>query len=484
MTISEFAERIYINLPYVPNDQQVQLIAALARFCSPRINDYSVFLLNGYAGTGKTSLTGALVRALREADVPVVLLAPTGRAAKVFGRFSRYPASTIHRRIYRGTEGGLLTYAGEVADNPLTNAVFIVDEASMIGNDSPAIADRPGRSLLDDLIQYVYSSEGCRMILLGDTAQLPPVGCSKSPAMNVEVLKSYGLRVTRAVMTEVVRQDNDSGILYNATWLRKAMRLNPRPWPRLFINRFADVVSVQGEELEDELSRCYSDSGITETLLVTRSNKRAVSFNLGIRSRILYREEELCRDELLLIAKNNYLWSARVKGLDFVANGDTAIVEAIYGTEEKYGFRFADVNLRLPDRDLSFDCKILLDTLFSETASLEPERFASLYNAALTDEDLFTPTTPMRTRMRILRSDPYVNALQVKYGYAVTCHKAQGGQWQNVFVDVGFVPEEAYTTLDFYRWLYTAATRAVGMLAFINPDKNLTEPVTSSRNQE
>lgn len=473
MTIKEFAERIYHNLPYAPNEQQIQLIAALARFCSPQHNGYSVFLLNGYAGTGKTSLTGALVRALREAEVPVVLLAPTGRAAKVFGRFAKYPASTIHRRIYRGTEGGILSYAGEVADNTLRNAVFIVDEASMIGNDSVAQTDGDHRSLLDDLIQYVYSSEGCRMVLLGDTAQLPPVGCSQSPAMNVDVLKSYGLRVTRAVMTEVARQDSQSGILFNATRLRKAMRINPLPMPKLFIDRFSDVVSVAGEELEDELSRCYNEEGITETLLVTRSNKRATQFNLAIRSRILYREEELCRDELLLVAKNNYLWSARIKGLDFVANGDTAIVEAIYGTEEKYGFRFADVNLRLPDRDMSFDCKILLDTLFSDSAALEPERFAALYNAALADEDIFTPTTPMRTRMRMLRSDPYVNALQVKYGYAVTCHKAQGGQWQNVFVDVGYIPPEAYTTLDFYRWLYTATTRAMTRLAFINPDKEL-----------
>lgn len=480
MTVNEFAERIYLNLPYDPNDQQIQLIAALARFCSPCHGDYSVFLLNGYAGTGKTSLTGALVRALREADVPVVLLAPTGRAAKVFGRFAGYPATTIHRRIYRGTEGGLLAYAGEVADNTLTNAVFIVDEASMIGNEATQTTDGGRRSLLDDLVQYVYSSQGCRMVLLGDTAQLPPVGCSQSPAMNVEVLKSYGLKVTRAIMTDVVRQDSHSGILFNATRLRKAMRLNPLPVPKLFIDRFRDVVSVAGEELEDELSRCYSEHGITETLLVTRSNKRAVQFNLGIRSRILYREEELCRDELLLVAKNNYLWSARVKGLDFVANGDTAIVEAIYGMEEKYGFRFADVNLRLPDRDMTFDCKILLDTLFSETASLEQDRFTQLYNAALTDEELFTPATPLRTRMRILRSDPYVNALQVKYGYAVTCHKAQGGQWQDVFVDVGYIPSEAYTTLDFYRWLYTATTRAVGRLAFINPDKE----IIFSRSQE
>lgn len=466
MDINEFAERIFLNLPYDPTDQQISLIAALARFCSPVSPGYSVFLLNGYAGTGKTSLTGALVRALREAEVPVVLLAPTGRAAKVFGRFAGFQASTIHRRIYRGTEGMMNDFSADVADNPLTGAVFIVDEASMIGNGS---GDPMSRNLLEDLIHYVYSGEGCRMILLGDTAQLPPVGCRESPAMSVAVLKGFGLRVTKAVMTKVVRQRRRSGILYNATKLRKNMLLTPLPEPELVIDLFPDVVSVSGEELEDEISASFTENGITETLVVTRSNRQATRFNLAIRANILYREEELSREELLLVAKNNYLWSARVKGLDFVANGDTAIVDAIYGTEEKYGFRFADVNLRLPDRDLSFDCKILLDTLVSDTASLEPERYQSLYMSALNDPDLFTPSTPVRTRMRILRSDPYVNALQVKYGYAVTCHKAQGGQWKNVFVDVGYVPPEAYESLEFYRWLYTAVTRATDRLALINP---------------
>lgn len=476
MDVNEFAERIFLNLPYDPNHQQIEVIAALARFCSPLLPGDSVFLLNGYAGTGKTSLTGALVRALREAEVPVVLLAPTGRAAKVFARFAKYPASTIHRRIYRGTEGGLMLSDASVADNPLTDAVFIVDEASMIGD----IQESPrNRSLLEDLVQYVYSGQGCRMILLGDTAQLPPVGSSESPAMNVEVLKGFGLRVTRAVLTAVVRQASESGILYNATWLRRAMGRNPLPEPRLFINQFTDVDVVTGEDLADELSVAYNACGITGTLIVTRSNKRATMFNLAIRTNILYREEELARDELLLVAKNNYLWSARVKGLDFIANGDTAIIDTVYGTDEKYGFRFADVNLRLPDRDLAFDCKILLDTLTNGSASLEPERYNSLYMAALNDPDLFTPSTPMRTRMRILRSDPYVNALQVKYGYAVTCHKAQGGQWESVFVDMGYIAPEAYRTIDFYRWLYTAVTRSTSRLTFINPASSLSPTLTN-----
>ncbi len=470
MDIGEFAERIFLNLPYDPNDQQIQLIAALARFCSPTMRSDSVFLLSGYAGTGKTSLTGALVRALREALVPVVLLAPTGRAAKVFGAFARYPAFTIHRLIYRGNESGYMSYTGEVADNPLENAVFIVDEASMIGNNVNGSISTDG--LLDDLVQYVYSSSGCRMILLGDTAQLPPVGCEESPAMNPDVLRGFGLHVTRVVLTEVVRQDAMSGILYNATWLRKAMRRNPLPTPSLVIDRFADVVSVPGEELEDAISTSYSDSGIGETLVVTRSNKRAVLYNLAIRSRILGMEEELCREERLMVAKNNYLWSAKVKGLGFVANGDMAIVESIHGTESYYGFRFADVSLRLPDKDISFECKIMLDTLTSEAPALEQNRFNEFYTALLNDVDLFPPSMSMKSRMRALRSNPYLNALQVKYAYAVTCHKAQGGQWANVFVDMGGVPNEGYG-LDMYRWLYTAITRATDKLSFVNPDPDI-----------
>lgn len=466
MDVNEFAERIFLNLPYDPNDQQIQLIAALARFCSPQTRSDSVFLLNGYAGTGKTSLTGALVRTLREAMVPVVLLAPTGRAAKVFGSFARFPASTIHRRIYRGSEGGLLADSAELAENTLVDAVFIVDEASMIG-DSPSQRDlRAG--LLEDLIRYVYTGDGCRMILLGDTAQLPPVGCEESPAMVPDVLRRYGLHVTRAVMTDVVRQRRMSGILYNATWLRRAMRQNPLPEPRIRVSGFDDVIAVSGEDLEDSLSDSYSEFGDDGTLVITRSNKRAVQFNLAIRSRILGREEELCRDERLMVAKNNYLWSAKVKGLDFVANGDIAVVERIYGTESRYGFRFADVTLRLADRDVSFDCKLLLDTLTGEAPALEQDRYNQLYASALNDPDLFTPSTPVKTRMRLLRSDPYVNALQVKYAYCVTCHKAQGGQWDSVYVDPGYIPPESQG-IELLRWLYTAVTRATKRLAVVNP---------------
>lgn len=466
MTIREFAERVVMNLPYVPNQQQVQLIAALARFCSPSSPSDSVFLLNGYAGTGKTSLTGALVKALTEAGVTSVLLAPTGRAAKVFSRFAKHPAYTIHRKIYRAPAlGDVSSSVSAIAENRHVNAVFVVDEASMIGAGS---GNEYGANLLEDLIHYVYTGHNCRLILLGDTAQLPPVGCEESPAMSVTKLRSYGLRVTRAVLTETVRQASDSGILYNATILRRAMLVEPLPVPALYVSRFDDVEPISGELLPESLSDAYGRDGVEETILITRSNKRAVQFNQAIRANILYREEELARDELLLVAKNNYFWSAKVKGMDFVANGDVAVIVKVYGVEYKYDCRFADVRLLFPDRDVEFDCKIILDTLYSEAPGLDPRKMDILYRQCLYDEELFAEDAPMAIRLKGLKTNPYFNALQVKYAYAVTCHKAQGGQWSNVYVDMGYIPPEAQG-MEFYRWLYTATTRATTRLYYLNP---------------
>lgn len=464
MDTTELAERIFFNLPYSPTDQQVEVLAALANFCSEeRVSD-SVFLLGGYAGTGKTSLMGALVRTLREINIPTVLMAPTGRAAKVFGNYAGCFASTIHRRIYRPPSPTDRYGFSSVADNNMRNAVFIIDEASMIADNSTE--GRP--SLLEDLVYYVYSGEGCRMILLGDTAQLPPVGSLESPAMSVATLKRMGLRVVHTVMTQTVRQATDSGILYNATWFRRALRQKVLPEPVLHISRFPDVASVSSEELEDTISSSYARAGSEGTIIITRSNRRAVAFNLSIRARILDREEELCRDERLMIAKNNYLWSAKIKGLDFIANGDIAIVSRIISTESRYGLRWADVELLLPDRDISLVCKIMLDTLLSEGPALDPARMQQLTQDILSDPDVFIPSTPMTVRQKMLRSDPYFNALQVKYAYAVTCHKSQGGQWEEVYVDMGFIPPEMHG-LDYYRWLYTATTRATSRVYYINP---------------
>ncbi len=461
MDVMDFARMVYDTLPYTPNTQQVQLIAALARFCSKSTPSDSVFLLNGYAGTGKTSLCAALVHCLNTVGIGTVLLAPTGRAAKVFGTFAHHPAYTIHRRIYN-VGGSEVSDARHVslAENRARNTVFIVDEASMIGNDATS------GYLLEHLVHYVYSGVNCRMILLGDTAQLPPVGCDESPAMVPEVLRGFGLRVSRAVITATVRQASDSGILYNATWLRHALRKEPLPAPVITESPFSDVHIVAGEELEDMLSQSYAENGVINTILITRSNKRATSFNLAVRNRIFYHEEMLCRDEILIVAKNNYFWSREVKGLDFIANGDIAVVDSVHATEQRYGMNFADVTLRLPYRDTAFDCKIMLDTLTLDEAHLSREVMVQLYEKIINDPD--DPEESAATRAAKALKSPYFNALQVKYGYALTCHKAQGGQWDNVYIDAAGIDTEAIGH-DFFRWLYTAITRATQSLYIINP---------------
>lgn len=460
MDVSQLAEQITVEMGFPPTAQQRALIDALARFCGDTTPYNAVFLLNGYAGTGKTSVVAALVKALRAVRRPTVLLAPTGRAAKVLSGFADKKAMTIHRKIYRGL-GDVAAVAG-VADNPHANAIFIVDEASMIGEGAYD-------SLLEDLVHYVYGSgHDCRMVLLGDGAQLPPVGCETSPAMSVDKLHQLGLRVTRAVITQTVRQKARSGILYNATMLRRAMAQTPLPVPELRVRPFADVNAIGGEELQDALIDSYNNYGVDDTILITRSNKRAMEFNLAIRKAILEKEDVITRDEPLLIAKNNYFWTSRVKGADFVANGDVVKINKIYGTEIVGFLRFADVELTLPDRDITFDAKLILNSLNSETAGLNPEHEEMLIGRALAGLDPSTAADP-DVRRRVFHTDPYFNALRVKYAYAVTCHKAQGGQWQSVFVDMANISPEAVTTIDFYRWLYTATTRARTTVTYISP---------------
>lgn len=465
MDTTEFAFRVTENLPFEPNGQQIALIAALARFCSPVSKENSVFLLNGYAGTGKTSVTSALVKTLRDTGIRTVLLAPTGRAAKVFSGFAGMQAYTIHRRIYR--QATQSDPYGTLATNSASDTIFVVDEASMIGND----ADAGHRSLLEDLIEYVYSGDNCRMILLGDTAQLPPVGTPFSPAMDVQTLKSFGLRVSRVVMTQTVRQSAGSGILFNATRLRQAMKLEELPAPSLRLSGFSDMVAVDPAELQDYLESAYcQENGIDNTLLITRSNRRAVAFNLEIRSRILEKEEEISIGERILIAKNNYLWSAGVKGLNFIANGDIAVIVKIYGNENLGMHRFADVRLRFPDKDgIEADARISLESLTSDTPALAPQTLNDIIQIRIRQAGDMSRSG----FAALMKTDPFINALQVKYAYAVTCHKAQGGQWRNIFIDMGYIPEEAYTSIDLYRWLYTALTRATGKVFLINPGINI-----------
>lgn len=464
MDILQFAESIIDTMPFEPSHQQIELVAALARFCSADTPSDTVFLLNGYAGTGKTSVTGALVKALPLIGLRAVLLAPTGRAAKVLSSHAAHPAYTIHRRIYRHSSMGQgMPGITGIAENRSSDTVFIVDEASMIA------ADNGGGNLLEDLVHYVYSGVNCRLILTGDTAQLPPPGCDDSPAMQPDVLRALGLKVRRATMTQTVRQSARSGILYNATRLRRDMLESPIPPPRLVVSRFNDVSVTDGEDLQDALSGAYSEYGVNDTLLITRSNKRAVAFNLAIRSDILDYETELVTGEPLMIAKNNYYWSREVKGLDFIANGDIGIVEKIYGTETRDPLRYADIALRLPDHDITFDCKVMLSALTSEAPALDPELQAMHVNGRMNDPELFAADTPYDQRLARLKTDPYFNALQVKYAYAVTCHKAQGGQWKSVFIDMGMINPDALTSLDLYRWLYTATTRATRHVSYIAP---------------
>lgn len=460
--VRRFGERVLSFLPYEPNNNQMGAIAAMCDFCIEPV-DNSVLLLHGYAGTGKTSLTGALVKALSECGIKTVLLAPTGRAAKVFAEYSGHPAFTIHRKIYRQRSYSPEYGGFDLAENKHTNTFFIVDEASMIPNSLTEGATFGTGRLLDDLTHYVYNGSGCHLIMLGDSAQLPPVGFSESPALSEELLSGYGLKVRSLYLTTIARQSEESGILHNATILRNNMRESALEKPYLHIDDFDDIEVLMGEYMSEKISDCYDRDGLSETIIITRSNKRATIFNTGIRNQILYREDELVTGDMLLVAKNNYFWSEEYEELDFIANGDVARVERVRGIEKRYGFRFADVTLEFPDHGVEVDAKIILDGLVSDTPALsrtDSERLYTEINAELTGDK--------RTRYKELKKNPYFNALQVKYAYTVTCHKAQGGQWKNVFIDMGYIQEEAFTSLDFYRWLYTAITRARKHVYLIN----------------
>ena len=458
-----FIQRLSENLPYVPTEEQAGLVARLAEFLWDD-NVPSVFVIKGYAGTGKTSLVGALVKTLEAFERACVLLAPTGRAAKVFASYAAHPAYTIHKKIYRqrAFTGDFTGF--QLAHNAHKNTFFIVDEASMIANEAAEGAHYGSGLLLDDLFDFVYSGAGCRLILLGDTAQLPPVGQVRSPALDEDYLRRYGYPVFSCELTHVVRQVEESGVLFNATRLRNAMQENPLPVPSIAWRRFPDVSLVGGDELIEVLSSAYRRDGMDETIIVTRSNKRANIFNQGIRNRILYREEELTSGDLLLVARNNYFWSEKYEKLDFIANGDVARVVRVRRVCEMYGFRFADVVLYFPDYEEEMEAKVILDTLHSESPSLTAEENTRLFNAVMED---YADVPSKRERLKRLKNDPWFNALQVKYAYAVTCHKAQGGQWTNVFIDMGYIRPDMLG-LDFYRWLYTAFTRTTGRLWLIN----------------
>ena len=422
--------------------------------------------MRGYAGTGKTSLVGALVRTLDKLQQKSVLLAPTGRAAKVFSSYAAHPAFTIHKKIYRQKSFSEEMDNFSLNENLTTHTLYIVDEASMISNEGLSGAVFGTGRLLDDLVQFVYSGQGCRLLIMGDTAQLPPIGEELSPSLYADVLRGYGLEVTEADLTQVVRQEQQSGILWNATLLRRLIADDVYgALPKIRVSGFADVKVLPGNELIDELSTCYDRDGLDETIVICRSNKRANIYNKGIRAQILWREEELESGDLLMVAKNNYFWTEKQKGIDFIANGETVVVRRVRRTREMYGFRFADVLLFFPDYDeLELEATLLLDTLQSEAPALTSVDHERLFRTVLEDY----ADIPLKSdRMKKMKADPHYNALQVKYAYAITCHKAQGGQWKNVFLDQGYISEE-YLTPDYFRWLYTAFTRATGTLYLVN----------------
>ena len=435
-----------------------------------------VMVMRGSAGTGKTTLAAAIVRALQSLQQQLVLMAPTGRAAKVFSLYAGSAAYTIHRRIYRqkSLEGGF-----DLGYNNAHDTLFIVDEASMVS------LNGEGRSLLDDLISFVYNGRNCRLMLIGDHAQLPPVGEEESPALMAPVLRSYGLHVYECTLNEVLRQSQESGILYNATEVRWLMYEGTVPHvqlPKVHLQGFTDIHVVPGDELIETLASSYSKVGLDETMVVTRSNKRANIFNQGIRNQILGREEELTTGDQLMVVKNNYFWTkpespdSEGSSLEFIANGDMCVVRKVRNVHEQYGFRFAEVTMTFPDYDdYELTATVLLDTLTSEAPALTRDQQEALYNKVLED---YADIPRKSDRMKALKEDRYYNALQVKYAYAATCHKAQGGQWAHIYVDQGYMTDDMLSA-DYLHWLYTAFTRATEQLYLINWPKTQIERCAS-----
>lgn len=461
MINSFLRDKIVSNLPFPPTGQQAELIDSLASFLTST-DENRVFMLKGCAGTGKTSVVGALIKTLEDFEQPVVLLAPTGRAAKVLSFHSGRPAYTIHRYIYREKVVGELNGDFSLNFNRNRNAIFVVDEASMISN-SGADSGFGSGCVLDDLLSFVYDGGGCRIIFVGDVAQLPPVGELMSPALNKSAFVSMGFIVDEYLLTDVVRQAEDSGILFNATQMRLLMPDYDGSLPAID-DSFPDVTMISGSELIEEISSAYAKYGLDDTIIISRSNKRVNVFNNGVRNSVLCREEELTSGDMLMVAKNNYFWAQNVKGLDFIANGDVAQVKRVRHVVEMYGFRFADVLLYFSDYDVEIECKVLLDCLQSQSPSLSAQENNRLYEAVMAD---YMDIGNKRERFKKMKQNPFFNALQVKFAYAVTCHKAQGGQWSCVFLDKGYVPDEQMN-IDFLRWLYTAFTRATSKIYLVN----------------
>ena len=533
LKIQEFIDEVVREFGFTPTHDQLNALETFACFLADREQN-CVMVMRGSAGTGKTSLAGAMVRTFTRLGQKLLLMAPTGRAAKVFAMNSGHTAFTIHRKIYREKSYSGIGGQFNLNDNIHKNTLFMIDEASMIGRGGGMTSDFGTGDLLSDLVQFVYNGQNCRMLLVGDCAQLPPVGEEEAPALHAEVLEAMGLKVYECDLREVLRQSQDSGILVNATYIRSLTPgLSPRRGeaplesdsglidrnmgesrlnssfspgrgeiqlqsdsgldfsefsydnllkvglPRIRFKGFADIVMVPGDELVERISSSYADVGMDETMVVTRSNKRANVYNQGIRATVLDREDELCTGDLLMVVKNKYLDKPQGDHgqLAFIANGDRVKVQRVRNIRELFGFRFADVWLQFPDYDdFEMQQTVILDTLTTEAPALTHEQQEQLYEAVMED---YADIPLKRDRMAKLKQDEYFNALQIKYAYAVTCHKAQGGQWAHVYIDQGYMTDDMLTP-DYIHWLYTAFTRATEKLFLVNWPKAQTEKANHS----
>ncbi len=455
------------NLGNTPTEDQASALIKISNYITGNSNDV-IFLLTGYAGTGKTSLISSVVKTLDLLRMRSVLLAPTGRAAKVLSSFASKQSFTIHKKIYRqkSSKDGLGSFV--LDRNLYRDTFFIVDEASMVSNNSNDLSVFGSGKVLDDLIEYVYSGVDCKLIIAGDIAQLPPVGQILSPALDPEALGEYGFGLVTAELKQVVRQSEDSGILMNATKVRLQIAENNLKKPDLSCENYEDIIRLSGQDLIEEINDSYDKSGLSGSIIVVNSNKQANRYNQGIRNKIFFREEEISPGDIVMVVKNNYfLIEDDEEESRFIANGDVAEVKRIVKYEEKYGFRFAEMILRFPDYDWEIESKVLLDVLQLDAPALSGDRNKELFQNILAD---YQYLKTRRKQIEAVRNDKYFNALQIKFAYAVTCHKAQGGQWERVFIDQGMFNRQEIT-IEYLRWLYTAITRSTSKLYLVNfPD--------------
>lgn len=452
------------NLGNIPTDDQSSALKKIAGYICDNNNDV-IFLMTGYAGTGKTSVISSIVKTLDLLRMRSVLLAPTGRAAKVLASYAGRQAYTIHKKIYRQKSSKDGQGSFSLDRNLHKDTFFIVDEASMVANSSGDSSPFGSGRLLDDLIEYVYSGNDCKLILVGDTAQLPPVGAVVSPALDPYAIGEYGFGLVTTELKQVVRQSETSGVLMNATRVRLQVAENNLIHPSIDCINYKDTIRITGEELIDEISTAYGTCGMDGTIIVVNSNKQANRYNQGIRNRIFFREEEISTGDMVMVVKNNYfIINEEENGAGFIANGDIAEVKRIKKYEEIYGFRFADMVLWFADYNLELESKVMIDVLHLDTPALPSEKNKELFQNVMAD---YIHIKSRRKQIEAVKNNPYFNALQIKFAYAVTCHKAQGGQWERVFIDQGMFNRNEIT-IDYLRWFYTALTRSTDRVYFVN----------------